>query len=167
MPRGVGVRVPLSARKRADFCLLFFCASKGTRQLVAFRQTCLQVVFGVTLLRNLCLVSIGILWINSPLPIATKHPTMLCATSLTFRSALNFYNRSNTIIVKPREDYFFCKLMIGWGVNFGRNLARIYSKWIYLFMQCPQRVLFVWKMFSNFVLVIIWLQTYWKCFRSP
>ena len=32
MPRGVGVRVPLSARRRATKVVrLFFCADKGTR----------------------------------------------------------------------------------------------------------------------------------------
>ena len=49
MPRGVGVRVPLSAQTRP--IRVAFFASKGTRQPVAPRVTCLREA---VLLRNFC-----------------------------------------------------------------------------------------------------------------
>ena len=58
MPRGVGVRVPLSARATA-FGSRFFCADKGTRSACSASAELSAGIFGVTLLCNLCLVLIG------------------------------------------------------------------------------------------------------------
>ena len=93
MPRGVGVRVPLSAQTRLSSTKVSrFFASKGTRQLVAPQMTYLREA---VLLRNFCHCLILSLKTSFQTTSDIANNLQLTASA---RSPLGFCRRSSYIV---------------------------------------------------------------------